>query len=138
MDRSARRRSERPGPHHHGVSEPVIEEHCGVSAMQEHQVPECGKREDGREIEFFYDRRIIGFDSGDQVQLTDALRDSVGGASRMMDFWRGRSPGALPAPAKAVIVLLGLREAPLREGFEEDPAAAVPESKTPAVVRSST
>lgn len=62
----------------------------------------------GREIEFFYDRRIIGFDSGDQVQLTDALRDSVGGASRMMDFWRGRSPGALPAPAKAVIVLLGL------------------------------
>lgn len=62
----------------------------------------------GREIEFFYDRRIIGFDSGDQVQLTDALRDSVGGASRMMDFWRGRSKGVLPAPAKAVIVLLGL------------------------------
>ena len=62
----------------------------------------------GREIEFFYDRRIIGFDSGDQVQLTDALRDSVGGASRMMDFLRGRTPGALPASAKALIVLLGL------------------------------
>jgi len=62
----------------------------------------------GREIEFFYDRRIIGFDSGDQVQLTDALRDSVGGASRMMDFWRGRSGGVFPGRAKAVVVLLGL------------------------------
>ncbi|MDQ5871945.1 MAG: DUF3488 and transglutaminase-like domain-containing protein, partial [Acidobacteriota bacterium] len=62
----------------------------------------------GREIEFFYDRRIIGFDSGDQVQMTDALRDSVGGASGMMDFLRGRSGGAFPAWAKAVVVLLGL------------------------------
>jgi hypothetical protein len=62
----------------------------------------------GREIEFFYDRRIIGFDSGDQIQLTDALRDSVGGASRMMDFWRGRSGGVFPSRAKAVVVLLGL------------------------------
>jgi len=62
----------------------------------------------GREIEFFYDRRIIGFDSGDQVQLTDALRDSVGGASGMMDFLRGRSAGVFPGRAKVVVVLLGL------------------------------
>ncbi|MEO8348519.1 MAG: transglutaminase domain-containing protein, partial [Acidobacteriota bacterium] len=62
----------------------------------------------GREIEFFYDRRIIGFDSGDQVQLADTLRDSVGGASGMMDFLRGRSGGVFPWRAKAVVVLLGL------------------------------
>ena len=62
----------------------------------------------GREIEFFYDRRIIGFDSGDQVQLGDTLRDSVGSAGRMMDFLRGRSGGVLPGPAKAVVVLLAL------------------------------
>jgi transglutaminase-like putative cysteine protease len=62
----------------------------------------------GREIEFFYDRRIIGFDSGDQVQLTDALRESVGGASGMMDFLRGRSTGVFPWPAKAVVIILGL------------------------------
>jgi EmrB/QacA subfamily drug resistance transporter len=37
-----------------------------------------------------------------------------------------------------LIVLFGLREVPLREGFEEDAAAAVPESKTPTVVRSET
>ena len=62
----------------------------------------------GREIEFFYDRRIIGFDSGDQIQLTDTLRDSVGGASSMLDFLRGRSAGVFPWRAKAVVVLLGL------------------------------
>jgi MFS family permease len=37
-----------------------------------------------------------------------------------------------------VIVLLGLREVPLRAGFEDEPAAAVPESTTPTVVRSET
>jgi MFS family permease len=37
-----------------------------------------------------------------------------------------------------VIVFLGLREVPLRKGFDEDAAAAMPEAKTPAVVRSET
>ena len=33
-----------------------------------------------------------------------------------------------------VIVLFGMREVPLREGFDEDSTVAVPESKTPAVL----
>jgi hypothetical protein len=37
-----------------------------------------------------------------------------------------------------VVVFFGLRAVPLREGFEEDPAAAIPEPKTPTVVRSET
>ncbi len=37
-----------------------------------------------------------------------------------------------------VIVFFGLRAVPLREGFEEDPAAVIPEAKTPTVVRSET
>ena len=37
-----------------------------------------------------------------------------------------------------VIVFFWLREVPLREGFDEDAAVAVPESKTPTVVRSET
>jgi predicted MFS family arabinose efflux permease len=37
-----------------------------------------------------------------------------------------------------LIVFLGLREVPLRKGFEEDVAAAAPESTTPTVVRSET
>jgi predicted MFS family arabinose efflux permease len=37
-----------------------------------------------------------------------------------------------------VIVFFGLREVPLRDDFEEEPAAAMPEAKTPTVVRSET
>jgi hypothetical protein len=37
-----------------------------------------------------------------------------------------------------LIVFLGLREVPLRKGFEDDVAAAAPESTTPTVVRSET
>jgi MFS family permease len=51
-------------------------------------------------------------------------------------------PAFMAAAAVAVviflIVLFGLREVPLREGFDDDAAAAVPESKTPTVVRSET
>jgi hypothetical protein len=37
-----------------------------------------------------------------------------------------------------VIVFLGLREVPLRKDFEDQPAAVIPEAKTPAVLRSET
>ena len=43
----------------------------------------------GRSIEVFYDRRILGFDAGDQIQLTEAFRDSFGNAAAV-DF-RGAS-----------------------------------------------
>jgi protein-glutamine gamma-glutamyltransferase len=61
----------------------------------------------GREIEYFYDRRVLGFDSGDQVQLSDAVRDSFGKSARALEFWRGAG-GVLPGRAKVAIVLLGL------------------------------
>lgn len=35
----------------------------------------------GREIEFLYDRRILGFDSGDQVGVVEAVRESLGSAA---------------------------------------------------------
>jgi hypothetical protein len=37
-----------------------------------------------------------------------------------------------------VIVFFGLREVPLRKDFEEEAAVAIPEAKTPAVLRSET
>jgi hypothetical protein len=61
----------------------------------------------GRQIEVFYDRRILGFDSGDQVQLSEAFRDSLA-AGRSLDFWKGRSGGVFPGGAKVIVVLLGL------------------------------
>ena len=63
----------------------------------------------GREIEVFYDRRILGFDAGDQIQLTEAFRDSFGSAARSLQFWKGAGErGVFPAGAKAVVVVLGL------------------------------
>ncbi|HEY3169565.1 MAG TPA: DUF3488 and transglutaminase-like domain-containing protein [Thermoanaerobaculia bacterium] len=62
----------------------------------------------GREIEVFYDRRILGFDSGDQLQLTHTFRDSFSGATRSLKFWKGTSTGVLPDGAKVAVVLLGL------------------------------
>jgi protein-glutamine gamma-glutamyltransferase len=62
----------------------------------------------GREIELFYDRRILGFDSGDQLQLTEAFRETVSNAARSMTFWKGLPTGALPGGAKVAIVLFAL------------------------------
>ena len=41
----------------------------------------------GREIEFFYDRRILGFDSFDQAQFLDAARESVGSMAERFGGW---------------------------------------------------
>jgi hypothetical protein len=62
----------------------------------------------GREMEVFYDRRILGFDSGDQIQLTQTFRDSFSGATGSLKFWKGTSTGVLPGGAKVTVVLLGL------------------------------
>jgi transglutaminase-like putative cysteine protease len=35
-----------------------------------------------REVEFFYDRRILGFDSLDQIRIAETVRESVGDAAR--------------------------------------------------------
>lgn len=62
----------------------------------------------GREIEFFYDRRILGFDSSDQLQLTEAFRDSFDGATRSLKFWKGSPGGVMPGSTKVAVTLLGL------------------------------
>ncbi|MEP7131648.1 MAG: transglutaminaseTgpA domain-containing protein [Acidobacteriota bacterium] len=41
----------------------------------------------GREVEFFYDRRILGFDSFDQGQFLDAARQGVGSAAERFGSW---------------------------------------------------
>jgi len=42
----------------------------------------------GREVEFFYDRRILGFDSFDQVRAIEAARESVTTAAQTLGSWR--------------------------------------------------
>ncbi len=42
----------------------------------------------GREIEFFYDRRILGFDLLDQVQIVEAVRQSLTSAGGALASWK--------------------------------------------------
>jgi transglutaminase-like putative cysteine protease len=62
----------------------------------------------GREIEVFYDRRILGFDSGDQLQLSDTFRQSFSNATRSLKFWKGTPTGVFPGGSKVAVVLFGL------------------------------
>jgi len=42
----------------------------------------------GREVEFFYDRRILGFDSLDQAAVFDAARQTIEGAASAAASWK--------------------------------------------------
>jgi hypothetical protein len=59
----------------------------------------------GRSIEVFYDRRILGFDSSDQVQLSESFRDSLNRATRSLEFWKGTPGAAVSGGARVVIAL---------------------------------
>jgi transglutaminase-like putative cysteine protease len=59
----------------------------------------------GREIEFFYDRRILGFDSADQVGVAEAVRDGFTDvAARLTSFQR--SARAILSAESLVAILL--------------------------------
>ena len=42
----------------------------------------------GREVEFFYDRRILGFDAFDQSQFIDSARQAIASASERLPAWQ--------------------------------------------------
>jgi hypothetical protein len=62
----------------------------------------------GREIEFFYDRRILGFDAADQVDAVDAVRESLASAGALLASLRRSAREALSAEAVAGAVALAL------------------------------
>ena len=65
-----------------------------------------------REVEFFYDRRILGFDSIDQAQVFENARQSFGRAAQEVGSWgkllRGRNAGRSGAAVVAGIAVLTL------------------------------
>ncbi|MGH9398779.1 MAG: transglutaminaseTgpA domain-containing protein [Thermoanaerobaculia bacterium] len=71
----------------------------------------------GREIEFYYDRRILGFDSLDQAQVLDAARQTLGSAVESILGWKDSLKGffaswpgaAAAALAAALLLVLGGR-----------------------------
>lgn len=47
----------------------------------------------GREIEFFYDRRILGFEALDQQRIFEAARDRLGGVAETASGWKAAWSG---------------------------------------------
>jgi len=62
----------------------------------------------GREIEFFYDRRVLGFDAGDQVGAIEAARESLASASNAVASFGESVREALSPGAVAGFVAAGL------------------------------
>jgi hypothetical protein len=65
----------------------------------------------GREVEFFYDRRILGFDSLDQVRIIEAARQAVADAGRSLASWQELFRGRELRRAGAVAGILLLAAA---------------------------
>ena len=80
-----------------------------------------------REIEFFYDRKILGFDSVDQVRIAETVRDMAQGIGRGIASWKDfvesrdvrRVAGGLLVVGLAIAVF-----AMLRRGSRSSPASA--------------
>ncbi len=49
----------------------------------------------GREIEFFYDRRILGFEALDQQRFFETAREQLGGVAEAASGWKGSGIGAV-------------------------------------------
>ena len=62
----------------------------------------------GREIEFFYDRRVLGFDSGDQAGALEAARDSASAASHGLAWLESTLRQAFSPDVAAGLVAAGL------------------------------
>jgi len=58
----------------------------------------------GREIEFFYDRRILGFESLDQQRFLDAARERLTGVVGSASGWK--SAFSLPAAGRAFLAVV--------------------------------
>jgi transglutaminase-like putative cysteine protease len=61
----------------------------------------------GREIEFFYDRRILGFESLDQQRILEAARERLSGVAESASGWKGFLPGAGGVERGVAILALG-------------------------------
>jgi len=59
----------------------------------------------GREVEFFYDRRILGFESLDQQRFFDAARERLSGVAGSASEWKGTL--SLPGLRRGFLAIAG-------------------------------
>jgi protein-glutamine gamma-glutamyltransferase len=79
----------------------------------------------GRELEFFYDRRILGFDSADQVGVAESVRDRFSEAAATLTLFQ-KSAREMLSIQSAVAVLLVAGLLALAYGFLRRSAAVAP------------
>ena len=60
----------------------------------------------GREIEFFYDRRILGFDSVDQVGVAETVREQFSDAAAAITSFERSAREAISIPSLVALVLV--------------------------------
>ena len=61
----------------------------------------------GREVEFFYDRRILGFDSTDQVGAAEAMREGLSDAAAAFAAFRSSARDLVSVQSALAIVIVG-------------------------------
>jgi hypothetical protein len=59
----------------------------------------------GREIEFFYDRRILGFESLDQQRILEAARERLSSVAESATRWKGFSPAGAGGIERGLAIL---------------------------------
>jgi transglutaminase-like putative cysteine protease len=62
----------------------------------------------GRELEFFYDRRVLGFDSIDQVQALEVARQGLDRASSALGSWNEDWRSLAASAGRWILALAGL------------------------------
>jgi hypothetical protein len=80
----------------------------------------------GREIEFFYDRRILGFDSLDQVRIIETIRQAAAGVGQGLASWKDllRARELRRAGSAAGLALLAVLVFLLRRRASRRPSAS--------------
>jgi hypothetical protein len=60
----------------------------------------------GRELEFFYDRRILGFDSADQVGVAESMKERFSEAASALTRFEQSARGALSLQSAIAVLLV--------------------------------
>ena len=89
----------------------------------------------GREIEFFYDRHVLGFDSGDQIGAIEAARESFGAAASSLTAF-GRSAREMLSPSNAAgLLVVALAGWLLARSFRRRRGGKTPETRAYLALR---
>ena len=89
----------------------------------------------GRELEFFYDRRILGFDSADQVGAAEAMREKLADAAASFASFRSAAKEWISIPSLIAIVLVAGLLALAYEFLRRSTAVASPPTRAYLALR---